>query len=173
MRIIAVLKPQDIVALLKVHSWQSSDWTYGGLASSLGMSASEVHAALKRCEVSGLYNGDNRRISKHALLEFLVHGLKYVFPVQPGPISRGLPTAHSAEPLKSLLVVDPSDAYVWPDPTGKVRGQSIEPLYRSVPLAAKNDPELYVLLSLTDALRVGRVREQRLATRELEQRIAA
>lgn len=137
------------------------------------MSASEVHAALIRCSVSRLYNGENRQVLKHALLEFLVHGLKYVFPGQPGPISRGLPTAHSAEPLKSLLVVDPSDAYVWPDPTGEVRGQAIEPLYRSVPIAAKNDAQLYVLLSLIDAIRVGRVREQRLAQQELELIVAA
>lgn len=168
-----VLKPQDIVVLLKVHSWQDRDWTYSTLASSLGMSASEVHAALKRCEVSRLYDGNQRQILKHALLEFLIHGLKYVFPGEPGSLSRGLPTAHSAEPLKSLLVVDPTDAYVWPDPTGEVRGQAIEPLYRSVPIAAKNDPQLYVLLSLIDAIRVGRVREQRLAIRELEQKIAA
>jgi len=168
-----VLKPQDIVALLKVYTWRSRDWTYSSLASSLGMSASEVHAALNRCEVSRLYDGENRRVLKHALLEFLIYGLKYVFPGQPGSLSRGLPTAHSAEPLKSLLVVDPSDAYVWPDPTGEVRGQAIEPLYRSVPTAAKNDPELYVLLSLIDAIRVGRVREQRLAVKELEQAMAA
>ena len=75
--------------------------------------------------------------------------------------------------MKSLLAVDPSDAYVWPDPTGEVRGQAIEPLYRSVPIAAKNDEELYVLLSLIDAIRVGRVREQRLAQQELERRVAA
>jgi len=55
-----VLKPQDIVVLLKVHSWQDRDWTYSTLASSLSMSASEVHAALKRCEVSRLYDGNQR-----------------------------------------------------------------------------------------------------------------
>jgi hypothetical protein len=54
---------------------------------------------------------------------------------------------------------------------GAVRGQAIAPLYRSVPQAASNDPELYALLSLIDALRVGRVREQRLAASELEKRL--
>jgi hypothetical protein len=72
-----------------------------------------------------------------------------------------------------LFCIFNSDAYVWPDPTGEVRGQAIEPLYRSVPTAARNDPELYVLLSLIDAIRVGRVREQRLAVKELEQTMAA
>lgn len=163
-----MLKPQDILALLKVHSWDSTNWTYSSLAQSLGMSASEVHAALERCEAAGLYNGENRRILKQAVLEFLVHGLRYVFYAQPGPLSRGLPTAHSAEPLKSKLVASPSEVYVWPDPQGAVRGQAIAPLYRSVPQAASNDPKLYALLSLIDAIRVGRVREQRLARGELE-----
>ncbi|AFZ10830.1 hypothetical protein Osc7112_6730 (plasmid) [Oscillatoria nigro-viridis PCC 7112] len=166
-----MLKPQDILAILKVHSWLQANWTYSTLAKSLGMSASEVHAALERCEAAGLYNGENRRIVKQALLEFLVHGLRYAFYTQPGPLSRGLPTAHSAEPLKSKLVASPLEGYVWPDPEGIVRGQAIAPLYRSVPVAAKNDPELYALLSLIDALRVGRVREQRLAASELEKRI--
>jgi hypothetical protein len=73
--------------------------------------------------------------------------------------------------LKSKLVASPSEVYVWPDPQGVVRGQAIAPLYRSVPQAASNDPELYALLSLIDALRVGRVREQRLAASELEKRL--
>jgi len=76
-------------------------------------------------------------------------------------------------PLKSKLVASPSEVYVWPDPQGVVRGQAIAPLYRSVPQAASNDPELYALLSLIDAIRVGRVREQRLAASELEKRIVA
>lgn len=168
-----MLKPQDIVVLLKVHNWRNMKWTYSGLANSLIMSPSEVHAALKRSSASGLYNGSSRRISKQSLLEFLIHGLKYVFNAQPGPLCRGLPTAHSAEPLKSLLVVDPDVAYVWPDPAGIVRGQTIAPLYKSVPAAARIDPELHSLLSLIDAIRVGRAREQRLASQQLEQRLVA
>ena len=111
-----MLKPQDIVAILKVHSWQKANWTYSTLAQSLGMSASEVHGALSRCEAAGLYDDEKWRIGKQALLEFLVHGLRYVFYAQPGRLSRGLPTAHSAEPLKSKLVASPSEVYVWPDP---------------------------------------------------------
>lgn len=167
-----MLKSQDIVVLLKVHNLRNSEWTYSKLANSLHMSPSEVHAALKRCVASGLYDSSSRKVRKNSLLEFLIHGLKYVFPGQPGPLSRGMPTAHSADPLKDLLAVDPTDAYVWPSPDGTVRGQTITPLYKSVPEAAKSDSELYQMLSLVDAIRVGRVREQRLASRELEQRLA-
>lgn len=167
-----MLKPQDIVALLKVRTIGSSEWTYTSLASSLGMSASEVHGALKRCAISGLYDRDRKKILAHALLEFLVYGLKYAFPGQIGPVARGIPTAHSAQPLKSLVVADASETYVWPYPDGDVRGQGIQPLYRSVPFAVQIDGELYVLLSLIDGIRVGRVREQRLAANELSQRLA-
>lgn len=169
---VAMLKSQDIVVLLKVHNLRNSEWTYSKLANSLHMSPSEVHAALKRCSASGLYDSSSRKIRNNSLLEFLIHGLKYVFPGQPGPLSRGIPTAHSAEPLKDLLVVDSADTYVWPTPDGTTKGQTITPLYKSVPEAAKSDSELYQLLSLVDAIRVGRVREQRIASRELEQRLA-
>jgi hypothetical protein len=167
-----MLKPQDLVVLLKVHN-SNKQWTYSELAKSLGMSSSEVHAALKRCEISGLYQGESRKVLKQALSEFLVHGLKYVFPSQPGAMVRGIPTAHSAEPLKSMLMVNPDDVYVWATPHGQVRGQAIEPLYRSVPQAVTKDLQLYELLCLVDGLRVGRVREQKLAASELVKRLKA
>ena len=42
----------------------------------------------------------------------------------------------------------------------------------SVPRAVKTDPELYDLLCLVDALRIGRARERALAEQELSQRLA-
>jgi DNA-binding Lrp family transcriptional regulator len=168
-----MLKPQDIVILLKVQGLKGRTWTYEELAKSLGMSASEVHAGLKRCETSGLYGATSRQIRSQAVLEFLIHGLKYVFPVQPGAIGRGIPTAHSAEPLKSLVSSSAESAYVWADFSGMLKGQTIAPLYRSVPVAVKSDQFLYELLSLIDAIRLGRVREQQLASELLEQRLGA
>ena len=41
----------------------------------------------------------------------------------------------------------------------------------SVPRAVKKDPELYDLLSLVDALRIGRVREKKMAEEELRNRM--
>lgn len=52
------------------------------------------------------------------------------------------------------------------------RGESFSPLYKSVPVAAKNDPKLYELLVLVDALRGGRARERDVARKELKQRLA-
>ena len=40
----------------------------------------------------------------------------------------------------------------------------ITPLYPKVPQAAREDAQLYELLALTDALRVGRPRERQLAS---------
>jgi hypothetical protein len=165
-----MLKPQDIVVLLKVRGLDEQ-WTYSELAKSLKMSSSEVHAALKRCSTSGLYNDKRRRVLKPALEEFLVHGLKYVFPTQPGALVRGMPTAHSAQPLKDLLVTSDRDIYVWAFGSGKVKGQEIKPLYRSVPEAVSEDPQLYEMLAIVDALRVGKVRERELAAKELRKRL--
>ena len=60
---------------------------------------------------------------------------------------------------------------MWPDPEGKVRGTTLDPLHKMVPAAVKKDPALYELLSLIDALRDGRVRERQIAERELISRL--
>jgi hypothetical protein len=165
-----MLKPQDIVVLLHIRGL-NAQWTYSELAQSLKMSSSEVHAALKRCSISGLYNDKKRKVLKPPLEEFLIHGLKYVFPTQPGAIVRGMPTAHSAEPLNNLLVTNDLDVYVWAEGSGKIKGQEIKPLYPSVPEAVKEDPQLYEMLALVDGLRVGKVRERELAAGELRKRL--
>ncbi|UOQ99076.1 hypothetical protein MUN81_06185 [Hymenobacter sp. 5317J-9] len=131
------------------------------LAASLGMSQSEVSASLRRSRVARLVAQGKSQVHPQALLEFLCYGLRYVFPAEPGPIHRGMPTAHSAPPLKQLI--RSQDVYVWPSPDGEVRGETITPLYPSVPAAARQDAILYSLLALVDALRVGRAREIALA----------
>lgn len=45
------------------------------------------------------------------------------------------------------------------------------PLYPSVLKAIMSNPELYELLSLADALRVGRVHEQKIAEELLRERV--
>ena len=103
----------------------------------------------------------------NAVEEFLIHGVKYAFPVQRGETTRGLPTAYAAAPLSSQIVDNGELAPVWPDPEGEVRGTTLEPLHKIVPVAARKDPALYQLLALIDALRDGRVRERQRAEREL------
>jgi len=157
------MKGQDIVVLLKLAAKDSPEWSYSGLADELAMSASEVHAALKRNLNAGLYNPNSRRENRAALLEFLVHGVRYVFPAQPGPIRTGLPTSYAAEPLCRRIQFDSREAPVMPLLQGPSRGPEIEPLYRSAPRAALKDPRLHHLLALVDALRTGRARERKIA----------
>lgn len=165
-----MLKPQDVVILLKVHCWQG-DWTYEQLALSLKTSTSVVYESLKRCEVSRLYHRNHRQVMREALLEFVVHGVKYVFPATVGNLKRGIPTAHSAELLKSLLVVSEPMPYVWAFSRGKVKGQEIKPLYKQLPEIIGNDRRFYELVCLVDALRIGKVREQELAITLLKERL--
>ena len=82
-----------------------------------------------------------------------------------------MPTAHSAEPLKDLLMVNDDSAYVWASAQGKIKGQAITPLYHSVPEVVGDDKRFYELLSLVDSLRMGKVREVELATAELNKRL--
>lgn len=171
MRVLQGIKPQDIMVLLKLCLWQEREWRHIDLSVELGLSQTEVSFALERCRVSGFLDEAKKRVIRSSLLEFLVHGLKYVYPVQPGALGRGMPTAHSAPPLSKRIVSDEHDQYVWAYGEGKMRGQAIEPLYESVPFAAAKDPQLHELLALVDALRVGRARERTIAADELEKRI--
>jgi hypothetical protein len=117
-----------------------------------------------------LVDDSKRNVNRESLLEFLEHGVKYVFPQRPGAIARGVPTAHSAPPL-STMVQSGETIYVWPDVGGMVRGETIEPLYPTVPKAARIDERFYEMVALVDALRIGRPREVKLASAELRKRI--
>lgn len=101
-----------------------------------------------------------------------MHGLKYVFPAERGPLTRGMPTSYATAPLADKLTASGEPPPVWPDPEGTVRGEALEPLYRSAPGAARADAKLYELLALVDAIRSGRARERELAVKELQKRLA-
>lgn len=161
------MRPQDIVVLLKIVAADPGTLRLKDIAQALFMSASEVTESMERSAIAGLVTSDKRRVMRDNLLEFLVHGLRFVFPVQLGATMHGIATAHSALPLSELIVGQ--EPYIWPFVDGPVRGPSIIPLIPSVPRAALADPVLYQLLALTEALRVGHVREKNLAADHLEQ----
>jgi len=106
-----------------------------------------------------------------AVEEFLIHGVKYAFPAKRGEVTRGVPTAYAAPPLRDQLVDSSDLPPVWPDAEGDVRGVTLEPLHKSVPNAARKSPVLHELLALVDALRDGRVRERQIAENELSVRL--
>jgi len=165
-----ILKPQDVVVVLKLLGYGSRRPPFAQIASDLSMSPSEIHAAVKRAQAAHLLHGPElySRPNESALEEFLIHGIKYVFPAERGAASRGIPTAYAAEPLNRLIVRGDEPIPVWPYPKGESRGVAFAPLYRTVPIAALRDPQLYKLLAIVDALRDGRARERRLAEQELK-----
>jgi hypothetical protein len=166
-----MLKPQDIVILLKLSLEPDRSWSYNQLAYELRMSASEVHKGIGRAEHAGLFNRQQKRPHRMALDEFLMHGVKYAFAPDLGPVTRGIPTAFSAPVVHCELSAREGemDVYVWPFSEGNVRGIGLSPLYKSVPEAAVGDADLYAALALLDAIRIGRVREKRLAERLLSE----
>lgn len=167
------MQGQDIALLLKLVSLNDPAVPSKELAASLFISPSEVSKSLKRCVEAGfLYvSGPEKRVNRTALLEFLAHGLKYVFPPIRDSMSRGVPTAAATEPLKSHLLEDGEPPTVWPYSEGKVRRISIAPLYKAAPKAALLDAKFYRVLALSDAIRCARTRERNLAIELLEKEI--
>lgn len=169
------MQGQDIALLLKLAIQNESQVPSKDLAESLYISPSEVSKSLKRSAESGLIhiaNGE-KRVNRSALLEFLSHGFRYVFPPAKGSLARGVPTAAAAEPLKSRFLDDGDPPDVWPYVEGKVRGISLAPLYKGAPKAALRDPKFYGVLALCDAIRGGRTRERNLAIELLGKEINA
>ena len=99
--------------------------------------------------------------------------MRYLFPGGKGALTRGVPTAYAASPLKEQIAPDGEPVPVWPCAEGTVRGYSFSPLHKNAPLAALEDQRFYELLALVDALREGRARERELAGRELKLRLEA
>jgi hypothetical protein len=144
-------------------------WTYPTLSVALGLSASEAHAAVKRAQASGLINSHTRKPMKAELLEFILHGVRFTYPVERGALTRGLPTAHAAPPLSRRILSSAGDATpVW----STVRGEAWSPLYPKVVGAWRRDSQLYEILALIDAIRGGRARERAIAAQELTKRMS-
>lgn len=163
------MSPQDIVVLLKIVAYGDEIWFQKPMAEALYMSQSEVSKSLARSKYAGLLDSKGKKVFRAALIDFLQYGIQYAFPQHPGAIVRGIPTSHSASPLNKNI--QSTDQYVWPSGKGTVKGQSITPLFPSVTEAVQNDFQLYELLALVDALRVGRARERAIALEELKTRI--
>ncbi|MDA3823584.1 MAG: hypothetical protein PF450_13375 [Bacteroidales bacterium] len=163
------MKPQDVIVLLKIVNLKDKPWTQLTLADELFISQSEISTSIARSKYADLLHANGKSVMALAFMDFLQFGIRYVFPVKPGPMVRGVPTAHSASPLKERITS--VDDYVWPSAKGQARGHSIIPLYPSVVDAVKLDTKLYEMLALVDALRVGKAREKEFAIDELKQMI--
>jgi len=163
------MRPQDVAILLKIVSMNTQNWQLAGLANSLRISISEISESLNRSRIAGLIDYNKKKINRQNLLEFLEHGVRYVFPQEPGSMIRGIPTAHSHSIMKKVFISEMD--YVWPDNKGTTMGLMIEPFYPKQVEAVIEDELYYKLLSLVDVIRVGKVREIKYAVNELRKNI--
>ena len=182
-----MLKPQDIVILLKIMARtlskdkQGEVWPQNKLALHLCMSASEVHAGIKRLHLSGLLASRSADSSRERFApikknceECLVSAVKYFIPVQLKEYTRGIATSYAAPIFENYISIGENDPIpVWPYAEGDRRGFVLEPLYRTVPQSVTQypDPLFYELLVLVDALRFGRMREYTIAVKLLKEKI--
>ena len=163
------MRPHDIVILLKIASKGKQSWYMKDLAFELEISGSELSESINRSVIAGLISSDKKSLNKLAVLDFLISGLRYVYPQQAGAMVRGIGTAHSAPPLNGKIVSE--EIFVWPFSEGNKQGQAIEPLHPNLPAACLKDSKFYELVALTDAIRVGKVRERKMAIEMIKERM--
>jgi hypothetical protein len=177
-----ILRPQDLIVCLKYTATADRVLTVAQTAREVGLGVADVHRAIRHGCAARLLapigttptrGRPVRRLVVHraALLELLLHGVRYVFIPERGKLARGMPTASGAAPLDAVIETA-GPLPVWPTARGAVRGESFSPLHACAVTAASNDPELYALLALIDAIRGGSAREREAAGRLLAERLA-
>lgn len=170
------MRPQDLMVLLRLALVPEHDQMpgYASLAADLGLTASETHAAVERAIAAQLATKDAQgrpRVLLEPLRLFVQQGARYSFPATRGPQTRGLPTGYATAPLDALIRASATEPPpVWPDKDGTMRGETLYPLYPTVPQAARRLPALHELLALFDAIRAGSARERALAIKLLDER---
>lgn len=159
----------DVVVALLLDA--ETHWTYQSLAERALVSTSQAHRSIERLRKARLVATTGWEPRRSQLIDFIVHGVPHVFPAELGPVALGVPTAWGSAELARELGLSPDDAPVWPSAAGSVRGPSVVPLHRSVPMIALREPRLHGRLALVDCLRLGRARERRLAAGALHGRL--
>ena len=113
-----MLKPQDLLVTLRLATFGDAEPpTFAALAESLSMGASQVFSATRRAAACHLLleqpppsTGAARyRVSGANLAEFLISGLRYIFPGELGKPARGFRTAQDAMPLAQQVVRPPGE----------------------------------------------------------------
>lgn len=149
-----------------------SQFSLRNLESLTGVSKSQISLSLNRMYDVGLAKVDRKlqvpKTNTKALLEFIAYGIRYVFPAKEGVIGRGIATSIAAPVLRGKLMTSGELQPVWSNPRGNTKGMLIEPLHPKVFLAVQQDAQLYAMLALVDAIRIGHPRERNLAVEILE-----
>lgn len=152
---------------------RANDYSMRSLALETGISKSQVNLALQRCFDMSLLRSDRKtglpKVNISSLFEFIVYGLRYVFPTKPAELTRGIATGLAAPVLEGKLMSAGDVPPVWPDAKGNTKGSLIEPLFKTVTHAVRRDQRLYSFLALTDAIRIGQPRERKIAAELLNE----
>ena len=155
-----------------IEAYRQSLYTVRGLEKTTGISKTQIADCIKRCTEIGLAGKDRKygvpRVNTRSLLEFIIYGIKYVFPVKMGELTRGIATSFAAPILNEKLFSSGELIAVWPDESAKSKGLKVAPLFHSVPYAVRQDEDLYAMLALVDAIRLGSAREAGIAAKMLD-----
>src|SRR3989338_6702879 len=105
-----MLKAQDIVLLLKLLAKpEHLKWSQNQLALHLCLSVSEINAGIKRLNKSALLrSGLAEKLYQPVIAaceEFLISGVKYMFPAQAGEYTCGIATSYAAPVFEKQIVV--------------------------------------------------------------------
>lgn len=165
------LRPFDIAVALRLVLVPED--RYEPLAHALATSTSAVHQGVARLQHGGFCAAGSRTVNKEALHEFLVHGLRYVFPAVHGPERTGIPTAGAHPAVAEALGERASTVLVWPMEGATSRGQSLTPLFTGVTRVVQRDPRMHELLAAVDLLRVASSSDRAAASDYLRRRLTA
>jgi hypothetical protein len=173
---VGALRSQDVLVACKLYSFEisKSEWTYAGLAASVGLSAGEAHNSYRRCR-SSLLLTPGGQVAGQQLVNLLTVAAPLVFYAARGGLASGMPTATWSPMLKGNFPEAPGALpNVWPcqsEGKGMVRGESVDPIYPTAPEAAGLDPVVYELLALVDVMRLGGRQEREVAGRLISKTI--
>lgn len=165
-----MLKPQDLLVALDLALHEGRP-TYAEIAQRLHIGVGTAHTALASAKAAQFVSASGEANFPN-LVEFLIHGARYAFyPVRTGP-TRGVPTGASQPALGERLAGDRTPL-VWPEPSGRVRGDGLKPIYPTVPLIVVDDPELHAILAALDLIRTGSARERSVAAEVIREKMAS
>jgi hypothetical protein len=168
------LKAQDILTACKLYAYEAAglEMTYAGLGRDVGLATSEAHASVERCRRASLLTASNI-VCRRNLRELLVVAVPYVYYPTRGGLEHGMLTSVHAPPLASKIAqrVPSVIPVVWPG-RGRDRGESLTPIYSTVPQACATDVVLYEIMALVEVLRVGSALEKAAAAKVVDELMA-
>lgn len=160
-----MLKPLDTLVALKYASLsreKSPDRDLGmrEIGESIGISGAEISRSTKRLILANLLSAKNSKPQSLNLKEWIEHGIRFAMPIEIEGFGRGMATGFDCQLIESSMVAK-TQPWVWGSNIGNESGTIIKPIYKTVPIAADNDPWLYQTLSVADIFRGGKPREIR------------